>query len=353
MIYIHVPFCKSFCTYCAFYSEKATAGAVDAYTADLLAEIERRKSETVQSSGPDTLYFGGGTPSLMPLDFFQKVLKALGRNKFEEFTVEVNPEDIVSKGPEYLRGLKALGANRISMGVQSLSDDILKWMNRRHNAATAVEAFELLRQAGFDNISLDLIFGVSGMGDEILLESVGKICVLRPEHISAYQLSIDEGSELCRLRSEGKYTDASEEDCSRQYDLLCRKLGAEGYRHYEISNWCLPGKEAKHNSGYWARVPYAGFGPGAHSFNGKTRSWNSENLRSWARGEEVLGEAEELEERIMLGLRTADGIPAEWCRQETVAKLLGQGLLLKLPDGKIRIQENRFFVSDDIISSLL
>lgn len=306
MIYVHVPFCRSFCTYCGFYSEicrRAPRSSTQApgsredsrqvqnrlfeeYAAALRDEIAVRSTELVAarrgsafgpvlpsapslsgSPAPDTLYIGGGTPSVLPLQVLEDIVGSLGPSDYEEFTIEVNPDDIVSGGPEYVSGLRRLGVNRVSMGVQSFDDGILKWMNRRHDAAGAREAFRLLRACGFDNISIDLIFGLSQLSADAWADTVLAALALEPEHISAYQLSIEEDSALERMVADGRYVEASDEQCRSQYDALCRMLVEAGYVHYEISNWARPGREAVHNSAYWRRVPYVGLGPGAHSFS--------------------------------------------------------------------------------------
>ena len=273
---------------------------------------------------------------------------------FTEFTIEVNPEDIVEKGEAYVRGLLELGVNRVSMGVQSLDDGILRWMNRRHDAAHARQAFEILRHAGVENISVDLIFGLSQLSEAVLAETLRDIVTWRPEHVSAYQLSIEEGSTLGRMVRVGRYTEASQEQCAAQYRLLCDTLRDAGYNHYEISNWALPGREAVHNSAYWSRHPYVGLGPGAHSFDGKVRTWNPENLSSFAGSTgESLSPVEIREEEIMLGLRTARGIPVELPDATKAAEMLADGRLVRLPNGHLRIPENFWFVSDDIIANLL
>lgn len=369
MIYVHVPFCRSFCVYCDFYSEIACrgkdSGLLDRYVGDLCAEIASRRSELSRTLDVNTLYFGGGTPSVLPPSAFSEILDVLDCGPYDEFTVEVNPEDIVGKGRAYVDALRVLGVNRISMGVQSLDDGILRWMRRRHDAATAVRAFELLRDSGFRNISLDLIFGLSGMAPDTLSKTLDGICGLRPEHVSAYQLGIEEGSDLASMVASGRYQEASEDFCRSQYDLVCSRLRDAGYVHYEISNWALPGHEAKHNSAYWQRVPYVGFGPGAHSFDGERRSWNSTRLSGWSSSAELLTAGEASEERIMLGLRTVRGIPAEWCRPEDLRRCLSDGSLEVVSDkGKaeggihaggirVRIPETRWFVSDDIVSGLI
>jgi len=340
MIYIHVPFCESFCTYCDFYSELTCKGtgimeSFEAYTTDICHEIVSRKDEIVATLEKNTLYIGGGTPSVLPLSCLHRIVSALREvvdSPFEEFTVEVNPEDITTLGETYVRGLLEMGVNRISMGVQSLDDGILRWMGRRHNASGALKAYEILRQAGCANISLDVIFGISGLADAVLEDTLDRITRLAPEHISAYQLSIEGGSALARMVEKGQYDEASDEQCRRQYGLICGSLRKAGYVHYEISNWALPEKQAIHNSAYWSRCPYVGLGPAAHSFSidgeVQKRSWNSESLSGWRRESETLSVEEQKEEEIMLGLRTLNG----W-------------------KGRV-LTEDEWFVSDDIISDI-
>ena len=409
MIYIHVPFCRSFCTYCDFYSEVVgkTAGCTavgagktacaaglsdevfERYTDDLSAEIEARREEIVAAAGVRTLYIGGGTPSMLPLDCLRRIVEKLrevegaaladgadgpaqgegparadgpaGADRdWEEFTVEVNPEDIVERGPEYVCGLLELGVNRISMGVQSLDDGMLRWMNRRHSADGAREAWRILSAAGPLNRSIDLISGVPGMDCAMLGRTLNEVLEWRPEHISAYQLSVEEGSALARMIADGRVAELPDEECRAQYELVCQKLGAAGYHHYEISNWALPGHEAVHNSAYWTRQPYVGLGPGAHSLEilpcqkgpktsdppakkvggpSKTakiagapelgrqiRKWNSRRPTGWGEeGREVLTDEEIREETVMLLARTDRGpIPErDWfVADELIADLL-------------------------------
>ena len=357
MIYIHVPFCRSFCTYCDFYSELACAGKsieqMKAYAAELRKEIALRKDEYEKTNAVSTVYLGGGTPSVLPLDVLKYIVAALPQGSgCEEFTIEVNPDDIVQKGQDYVRELLDMGISRVSMGVQTLSDPLLKWMNRRHDASAALEAFAILRQAGVRNISLDLIFGIGHLSDETLLATLSQFIKLSPEHISAYQLSIEEGSALAQMLSRGQYSPASDEQCERQYSLICSELASAGYEHYEISNWAKPGYRAVHNAAYWTRQAYLGLGPGAHSFDGVQRSSNSLQLQGWTRTFEPLGEDEIKEEKIMLGLRTSDGILPHLCDPAALNKLLSEGLLETLPSGRVRIPEKHFFVSDNIIADL-
>ena len=438
MIYLHVPFCGSFCTYCDFYSEICrSAQAFNEYADAVIAEIRGRHEElSMNMSACDavnTLYIGGGTPSVLPLDVLVRIVKALSSScalrqaqrptvgvsekisvsdaavaepvplaaepvplvaeplssvfdqvhsvaepvvrhgsptfeatsPFEEFTVEVNPEDIVEKGPEYVRRLIALGVNRVSMGVQSFDDGILRWMNRRHDARRAVEAFRILRGCGVRNISIDLIFGLSQLTDETWIGTIEKALSFAPEHISAYQLSIEEGSALARMVADGRYVEASDEQCRRQYDVLRRCLRQSGYHHYEISNFAKPGFEAVHNSAYWRRVPYIGLGPGAHSLTDNVRSWNSQelphmtsdgSLMTYSRNSETLSPEDIRVERIMLSLRTDKGLEAtelySLADRSVIDALLSEGAL-ELRDTRIRIPEDHLFTSDEIIRELI
>lgn len=331
MIYVHVPFCRSFCTYCDFYSEIAPGDKdFGAYADALVGEIESRRAEIESTLGTNTLYIGGGTPSVLPLDILRRITDALPYGPYDEFTIEANPEDLCQKGITYVRGLREIGVNRVSIGVQSLSDDILKWMNRRHDSDGARKAFGLLREAGMDNISVDVIFGLSHLEDKTLSSTLDELLQWGPEHISAYQLSVEEGSALCRMVREGKYNEASDEQCRRQYEMICERLGNAGYHHYEISNWALPGREAVHNSAYWTRQTYAGLGPGAHSLIGtSTRRWNSQTLKDWAPEEELLTPEEIREETLMLGLRTDKGV------------------------GSLVIPQKDWFISDGIIADII
>ena len=310
------------------------------YTQSLLREISLRKAFLCQCTSPATLYVGGGTPSLWPVEQLGEAVAAVsaalregaadygrscgalrrGRDTlalaggtaggggrgglcgapgggggavpgtwdgrgdagiFAEFTVEVNPDDVTEA---YARALRRLGVNRVSMGVQSFSDRSLRWMARRHSPEGAVEAFRVLRSAGFDNISLDLIFGYDPVAwrngsssDEELMQlwsdDLDAVLRLRPEHISAYQMGIEEGSVLGEMAAAGRYREPSDELCAAQYALLQQRLTAAGYEQYEVSNFSLPGRRALHNSGYWDRSPYIGLGPGAHSFDGDRRRW--------------------------------------------------------------------------------
>ena len=437
MIYVHIPFCKSFCTYCGFYSE--TSACYDRYVEALLGEIDRRKSEFDATKDVNTLYIGGGTPSVMPLPLLCRVVEALkdesGSRNFDEFTVELNPEDVIQRGEAYAEALLGMGVTRASMGVQSFDDGILRWMNRRHDAATAVRAYRILEKSGFRNISIDLIFGLPELGPDsqpkhfaslsghsdsqprhsdsfpghfpdqrgkdgyvpLLDERLWRETILRaldisasgmlPSHISAYQLSVEPDSALDGMIADGRCREASEESCARQYEILCEELSAAGYHHYEISNFALPGMEARHNSAYWRHVPYVGLGPGAHSLSilpdgHRCRSWNSPDLKLYLEtfaplgqrdtgcsGQETLSPVQLGIENVMLGLRTSLGCPlpelVSACDRARLDSAISSGRLVPVPgsselsgleDGAAqyyRIPEKYFFISDGIISELL
>ena len=393
MIYVHIPFCRSFCTYCDFYSEVAAKcrGAQDVRTQEelfsqfadaLVAEVRMRGQEITDDT--NTLYIGGGTPSVLPLCVFERLLEALREvghgGPYDEFTVEVNPEDIVDKGEDYVKGLLALGVNRISMGVQSFDDGILKFMNRRHSADVARKAYAILEDAGVRNISVDLIFGLPQLSDDQWSDTLKQALEISssgrpPQHISAYQLSVEPGSMLARLVEKGRFEEASEELCEHQYAMLCEALAGAGYHHYEISNFAQPGCQAVHNSAYWRHVPYVGLGPGAHSFGDMSpcrcntlarrlvRQWNRPDLKAYiadpvsVQENEILDEEQLTLEKIMLALRTSDGIEASFleghCDRVALARALVCGFLVRIADGRIRIPETRFFVSDSIIADIV
>ena len=437
MIYVHIPFCKSFCTYCGFYSE--TSACYDRYVEALLGEIDSRKSEFDATMDVNTLYIGGGTPSVMPLPLLCRVVEALkdesGSRKFDEFTVELNPEDVIQRGEAYAEALLGMGVTRASMGVQSFDDAVLRWMNRRHDAETAVRAYRILEKSGFRNISIDLIFGLPELGPDsqprhsdsflghsdsqpkhsdfllgrftghrgkdgyvpLLDERLWRETILRaldisasgmlPSHISAYQLSVEPDSALDGMIADGRCRETSEESCARQYEILCEELSAAGYHHYEISNFALPGMEARHNSAYWRHVPYVGLGPGAHSLSilpdgHRCRSWNSPDLKLYLEtfaplgqrdtgcsGQETLSPVQLGIENVMLGLRTSLGCPlpelVSACDRARLDSAISSGRLVPVPgsselsgleDGAAqyyRIPEKYFFISDGIISELL
>ena len=358
-IYVHIPFCESFCTYCGFYSEVCPRGVQHGrYVAALAWEMALRRGFFAPGEAIKTLYFGGGTPSLLSAEDFLAITDALRQtfdlSGLEEFTVEVNPED-VARGTAPLEAYAAAGVNRISMGVQSFCDAHLKWMNRRHTAASALEAFARLRSCGFGNISIDLIFGFAGLADEQWRYNLEQAVALRPEHISAYQMSVDPESTLAEMTTRGEYSEPDDDTCARQYALLQDTLEAAGYLQYEISNFCLPGHHSRHNSAYWDRSAYLGLGAAAHSFNGiDRRQWNPASAEEYCSaleaghlpygGGERLTADDVYNERIMLGLRTARGVPKDIIKQPGILQDTGDAW---------RIPRDKFFICDRIIEDYL
>ncbi|MBP5473464.1 MAG: radical SAM family heme chaperone HemW, partial [Bacteroidales bacterium] len=308
-VYIHIPFCKKFCNYCDFY--KVTAlGRKDDYIEAVLKEIEIRSdyiNEPVQ-----TIYFGGGTPSLFSSQDLYKITDKIHNyfsvNQGIETSIEVNPDDI---SREYLKSLRDVGLNRISMGVQSWNNRDLKLMNRRHDAKKAEEAL-CDTMDFFDNISIDLIYGIPEMSIEEWENNLDKTLSFDIQHISAYTLTIEPGTAFYKMKSSGKIKETDEDLVLRQYELLKEKSAEKGFLHYEISNFAKQGYFSVHNSNYWKQVPYVGFGPSAHSFNGYSRQWNVSDVNKYIseikKGtvpfeKENLGEKTRYNEYIMTSLR--------------------------------------------------
>lgn len=375
-IYLHVPFCNSRCIYCGFCST-VSKGLRQKYIPALKREISERGDFFSSLYESDrivkTLYVGGGTPSILPPELLKEAVSAI-RETFTiaeeiEFTVEVNPDDITE---DYAGSLRKMGVNRVSMGVQSFKDSHLKWMRRRHDSQTAVNAYRILRKAGFDNISLDLIFGFPRMTVGDWEDNLDTIIELNPEHISAYQMGIDPDTPLERMEKSGEFSLPSQEDSERMYKILQAKLKVAGYVQYEVSNFCKPGYHSRHNSSYWNRTPYLGLGPGAHSFIGMAREWNTSDIATWCnlsilplREGETLSPEDVFNEILMLGLRTTAGVSLDTLRNcvpqsplfisdllPKLSAMESNGLIILTPDGTIKIPPGKFFISDGIIREL-
>ena len=325
--------------------------------AALCREAASSRSFFPEGTAIRTVYFGGGTPSLLPPSDFSDICAALADSfdlgGVEEFTVEVNPDDICRDGGEALLSVyRSCGVNRVSVGVQSFHDRHLKWMNRRHDAAEARRAVQLLKD-NFDNVSLDLIFGYAGLTDAEWEQDIRKAVSLGVQHISAYQMSLDSGSMLSKLADRGRYAEPDDEVCRRQYFLLQDILEEAGFVQYEISNFSRPGFHSRHNSAYWAREPYLGLGPGAHSFDGdRRRSWNADDLGRWLEGEakegETLSDTDIYNEKVMLGLRTSAGVDAA-----LIGESAEHNLSFDASTGHYSIGRRDRFVSDSIIRDYL
>lgn len=359
-LYIHIPFCKKLCGYCDFFKTMSLArkGEVLGRIAEEMAE----RAPMLEGTVLRTIYFGGGTPTVCTPEELGSLLRTAERlfdcSEVEEVTVEANPDDLTE---EYLEGLRGVGVNRLSIGIQSFRDEDLAFMNRRHTAREAVEAVERARKAGFDNISIDLIYGLEGVTLEQWRYSVEQAVALGVEHISAYHLTIEENT----LFGKRGVRTAPEELSDKEYEVLCEVLRGAGYEHYEISNFALPARRSKHNSAYWRGTPYLGLGPGAHSFDGKwTRSWNLPSIKTYLEGDslesETLSSSERYEETVMVSLRTSEGVdltqleaqfgPAKRAEFEAISKdFLSCGILTKNGE-KIAFSEASWLISDSVIA---
>ena len=333
MIYIHVPFCHRKCTYCAFYSVRSSEFGVRSYVDTLLREMEDRKGE--QAHPIKTVYFGGGTPSILPVSELERIVEGLYRcfdlSHLEEMTLEANPEDLTL---DYLSALRRLGFNRLSIGVQSLDDKVLRMLNRRHTAQQAIQAVAEARSAGFENISVDFIYGIlenlEGLENLVILENV--------THVSAYALTVEPGTALAVQVEQGRVVLPDEEAVVWQYHTLHEQLTRAGFEQYEVSNYARPGYESKHNSRYWDRTPYLGLGPAAHSFDGQHRLWNNPDGTF---EQETLTPVDAYNELLMTSLRTVRGLPLAAVPEGQKERLL-RGMQPYMDCGWIVLKDNCF-----------
>lgn len=370
-IYIHIPFCKTRCAYCDFYSTTHEAWKqqyVDAVCKELVQRKDYLKGETV-----DTIYMGGGTPSQLSIAqlnaLFATIEAHFPLSKHPEITIEVNPDDV---SDSYAEGLKQTPVNRISMGIQTFDDATLRILNRRHTEQIARMATMRLREKSFQNISIDLMYGLPGETIEQWENDLQQAIALNVEHISAYHLTYEEGTPLYRRLQQGEVSEVNEELSLTFFNMLIDALTKAGYQHYEISNFCKPGMHSRHNSSYWQGIAYLGCGAAAHSFDGASRQWNIADIKAYIQGIEkdepcyeieALDNATRYNEYIMTSLRTSHGISIE-----EVAGRYGQPLAdtcqksatPHLESGKLITEENRIklsregiFVSDAIICDLM
>ena len=371
-LYVHIPFCQSKCIYCDFYSMPDRLHQASEYVDALLIEAEARREE-VKGEPITTVYVGGGTPSLLSEMLMEKLVTGLGRifdmSRVEEFTIEVNPDDV---HVDYIRFLRSIGVNRVSMGVQSFRDEDLRLINRRHHAAQAISAVEAISAAGIENISIDLIYGIPGQSQEDWKKNVEKAISLKVNHISAYSLMYEHGTRLSTMRDKGLVEEVAEESVAAMYDILVRELHHAGYQHYEISNFCLPGYHSRHNSSYWNLTPYLGLGVAAHSYDGAVRRYNPSHLQDYLQAmkshqpfakAERCTESERYDEYVMLRLRTASGLGIEALQEMFSPKfsdffirkakvLIAQGLLCEA-EGNVFIPEHHVMVTDMITCELM
>ncbi|MDE5826363.1 MAG: radical SAM family heme chaperone HemW [Duncaniella sp.] len=367
-LYIHIPFCRSKCAYCDFYSTPRREW-MEECVSSIINEWKVRSANLTE--GIDTLYIGGGTPSTLPPRLLETLLEALplDSSTLREATIEANPEDVTVDWVRFI--VSSTPLRRVSMGIQSFSDTELRAIGRRHSAARAAEAVTTLREGGIGNISCDLIYGLPGQNQESWERSLSTLLGIRPEHISAYLLSYEPGTRLNAMLEAGKISEADETTVERMYAFLCEATAKAGYRHYEISNFALPGREAVHNSSYWDGSPYIGLGPGAHSWDGKTRSFNPSDLKGYIahRGEDVGITEEETTDNLfndllITRLRTSRGVSLYEIRTvygdgiaetfETQAShLVSDGLMTRSQDGHYTIPESHWLTSNSILLQLI
>ena len=370
-IYVHIPFCKTRCSYCDFFST-TSHGLARRYVDALIGEAQLRCHE-LEGQSVQTVYFGGGTPSQLPVTEMKRVVDAFSRifdlSGVGEFTVEVNPDDVT---PEYIEALRLMGVNRISMGVQSFVDSELRFINRRHDSASAIAAIGMIKKSGIRNVTIDLIYGIPGQNLNSWVQSVATALEQGVQHISAYNLSYEEGTRLWKQLQNGDIAETDEELCLRMYEMLVEMLENAGYEHYEISNFALPGFRSLHNSSYWNGSPYLGLGAAAHSYDGNTRRFNPRNLLQYIssieRHEpafecEVLTMNEKLNEQIMVSLRTKQGLDLKKLEQTFSRGILDElcrkaegfisGGLAEIVDNRLKITKKGVFVSDAVIRDLM
>ena len=362
-IYAHIPFCKSRCIYCGFYSTTLLS-LQDEYVDAMLRELDNRR-DYLPDEPVTTIYIGGGTPSMLSSHNLSRLclsLKDFAGESLEEFTIECNPDDIT---PELASLLYSLGVNRVSMGAQTFSDERLAFIHRRHKAHQVKEAVENLRNAGIRNISIDLMFGFPYETVENWKCDIEQALSLGVQHISAYSLMYEEGTPLYKILEEGKIKEISEDVSLEMYETLITLLTQAGYEHYEISNFALSGYRSKHNSSYWKRVPYLGIGAAAHSYNLTSRQWNASDVKLYIKGDniiegcELLDSTEQYNDLITTALRTRDGIDLDSLSEtdklfltKAASKSIEQGNLI-IENNHLHLTRKGLFISDAVMVELI
>ncbi len=351
-IYIHIPFCYYRCPYCDFFSVVGKEDYIRDYLKSILKEADLRREQLIK---PETLYLGGGTPSLLSPEDIEFILerldKTLDLSEVSEITLEANPESL---SYQKLKGFAKAGVNRLSIGVQSFTEKGIEVLGRKHTPEDSARAFLMARDAGFENINLDLIWGWHGQEREDLLTDLQKVRELSPEHLSAYLLTYHSTTEMGRAIKNGLLKPTGEEKVAEFYQTLCTELRGEGLFHYEISNWATEGKECLHNLLYWSMEPFLGLGSGAWGMVDGVRYGNIKSIERYieliSRGDlpEYTRAPVEEEERIMLGLRTSKGIEKDRIR---IPKHLKD--FFERVENRIRIKEEMWLLSNEIISEVL
>lgn len=370
-IYIHVPYCTQRCVYCDFYTQTNLKSRSD-YVLSLCKEIELRKGY-VGEEKIETIYFGGGTPSLLTEDDFQKVFKKIFEvfdvEKDAEITLEANPDDL---SKDYLSSLQSLPFNRMSIGIQSFDEKELKFLNRRHTAEEAINAVSLAKNAGFQNISIDLMYGLPYQTMDVWKTNLEKAIELDIQHISAYHLIYEQGTKLFKMFEKGQVKQAEEDLSLSMFSAMIDKLTTAGFDHYEISNFAKPERISRHNSSYWLGKTYLGLGPAAHSFNGVNRVFNVASITKYIRGidsyilpteEEILSSNARYNEFVLTGLRTKWGVDLEKLKNVfdkgyleycllNANKYIESGDLVN-EDKTLKLSRKGIFISDAIMSDLM
>ena len=314
-IYIHIPFCKKACHYCDFHFT-TNMTHIKRMTDSICKEINIRKKEF--SGNYNSLYFGGGTPSVLAISEMKQIIDQISKytkpSQLSEVTVEINPEDVTET---LLRGYRELGVNRLSIGVQSLNDHILNWMNRSHNKEKALQSVLLAKKMGFENVSVDFIYGIPGYPNRDIKKELSNLLSTKPFHISCYHFTIEDKTYFGQLKKQKKLREISDTRSEEEFKIIAQLLDSNQYVHYEISNFSLQGKSSQHNKNYWKKNNYLGFGPSAHSYQFPYRSWNVSSNAQYIQQvssntfhpqKEELSEIDHFNELIMLGLRTNEGV---------------------------------------------
>ena len=323
-IYIHIPFCKQRCTYCDFYTEVAPQ-FIPTYIDSVIKELQLRK-DYLNNAPIETIYFGGGTPSILNYEQFKIIFDAIYKlftvSDHPEITFEANPDDLTS---DFLTSLQALPFNRLSLGIQSFDDGDLTRINRRHTSGQAINAVKDAQAAGFDNISIDLIYGLPFQTIASWELQLDTALNLNIQHLSAYGLTYEEGTVLWKQREKGEIETVDETVMNNMYELLLEKVKRKGFEAYEISNFALPGYRSRHNSSYWKQEPYLGVGPSAHSYDLMSRQWNISSIKEYIKGidatfgyfeREILSLNDRYNDFVMVSLRTSDGLDVEVMKKE-------------------------------------
>lgn len=370
-IYIHIPFCKQRCTYCDFYTQVAPHLIPDLVDA-IVKELHLRK-DYLKNAAIETIYFGGGTPSVLSFSQFDSIFRAINElfevNEDAEITFEANPDDLT---PEFLSSISPLPFNRVSIGIQSFDDEDLKRVNRRHSGLQAINAVKACQAHGFENISVDLIYGLPSQSLEAWNKQLDIAFNLHVQHISVYGLTYEEGTRLWKQREMGKVNVVADDEMISMYEVLLAKMKENGFEAYEISNFSLPGYRSRHNSAYWQMNPYLGIGPSAHSFDGTSRQWNVSSNKKFINAlntgenffeKEELSQNDRYNDYVMVSLRTTEGISLKYIEENFGANFVNYCIMnaekfiqsnkLKFDNNKIYLSYKGIQISNMIISELM